>query len=278
MVVLILKRNSSADPTRQASNRKNAHRKIRKQLRIAFNAVETRFKQVPRKTIVTNSVEYEDDDEFYEEIVILIILALLIDNGRYLDDNIAAAILSGSVSQMNAMEVQLRRLDPRNTINLRELLSNQEFLNQLAIQQQLMRDKIVDLSSHLSNQVSETIRRGINSQLSQAEILKKIRERFSVVDSFSLQSVTTVINESLNNAKLEAILAANKHLLQFGFGAKVIHISALLPNRTRKTHAARHNKTFTFQAQMRWWNTGSNRINCLCSVKPKIIKLTKKTN
>lgn len=270
-VMPILKLNSSADPTRQSGNRKNAHRKIRKQLRIGFKAVEERFKQVPRKTIVINAVEYEEDEEFFEEIAALIALAMLFDDGRYLDDNIAAAIRSGSISQINAMEVQLQRIAPGNNINIRELLSSEAFQTQLAIQQQLMRDKIVDLTGHLSNQVSETIRRGMNSRLPQAEIIRQIRERFVVADNLSLQSVTTVINESLNNAKLESIRAVNEHLIKFGFSALVVHISALLKT-TRKHHAARHNRTYSFLEQMKWWNKNHNRNNCHCTVKSKIIK------
>jgi len=44
-----------------------------------------------------------------------------------------------------------------------------------------------------------------------------------------------------------------------------MHLSALAEN-SRQWHMSRSGQIFTAQEQEDWWDTGSNRINCLCSV------------
>jgi hypothetical protein len=39
----------------------------------------------------------------------------------------------------------------------------------------------------------------------------------------------------------------------------------LAPN-TRRNHAARHGDIFTPTEQAEWWDSGSNRLNCQCTV------------
>jgi uncharacterized protein with gpF-like domain len=50
-----------------------------------------------------------------------------------------------------------------------------------------------------------------------------------------------------------------------GFEVAVMHISAL-SSTTRPEHARRMGKVFTPAQQNAWWDTGSNRINCQCSI------------
>lgn len=50
-----------------------------------------------------------------------------------------------------------------------------------------------------------------------------------------------------------------------GIRTKLMHISALLPSRTRRNHAARHGDVFTAKEVSDWYKIDGNAINCLCT-------------
>jgi hypothetical protein len=148
------------------------------------------------------------------------------------------------------------------TVSLAVLLSRSKY--------QLFFVKLIDdnyrllkgLSSTTSQQVYDVINRGMDAGLSKTAINRQITERFQVSKSSSKRIVTTEVNKAYNNARMNTIDA----YIAFGAPLAVQHISALIPT-TRNHHASRHGLAFTPQAQLAWWETGRNRINCHCSTK-----------
>lgn len=98
------------------------------------------------------------------------------------------------------------------------------------------------------------------------DIVKSVEQTFDAFDSRMQRIIVTEINKAYNDARLNTINMVNDLL---GVELKVQHISALLPT-TRATHSARHKKFFTVEEQLTWWNSGSNRISCHCSIRSSL--------
>ena len=126
---------------------------------------------------------------------------------------------------------------------------------------------IKTLSDRTADQVIQQINSGIQAGSTPTEISGRISDRFDVSESSARRIADTEINKAYNDAKISAINIASE---QTGLRAGVIHISALT-NTTRPNHAARHGNAYTTQQQQDWWNSGSERINCLCVTRPALV-------
>ena len=74
-----------------------------------------------------------------------------------------------------------------------------------------------------------------------------------------------IARTEISNAHRRALW--DEHLAAVGMGvnAELMHLSALIAGRTRRTHAARHGWTGTVEAEEEWYSKDGNAINCLCS-------------
>lgn len=127
---------------------------------------------------------------------------------------------------------------------------------------------IKSLSDNTAAQVIRIINNGIQAGFAPADIAKNINSRFDVSQSNAERIARTEVNKAYNDAAIRATKTAEDIS---GLRSMVRHISALLPGRTRPHHAARHMNLYTPEAQEAWWNEGSNRINCYCSIEPVLI-------
>lgn len=157
--------------------------------------------------------------------------------------------------------VLVKGLPPRPVLIEQTLLSQNyhEALNKVYISNF---ENIKTLSQRTASQVIQRVNAGISAGDTPTTIAKEISERFNVSRSSAKRIADTEINKAYTDSKLNAndIAAA-----ETGLRAGVIHISALTPT-TRDTHAARHGNAYTTIDQRQWWDNGSNRINCKCSI------------
>lgn len=126
---------------------------------------------------------------------------------------------------------------------------------------------IKSLSDRTAAQVIQAINQGVGAGLSRSAIVEDIVERFDVARSNAKRIADTEINRAYNNGKLTATQAVKT---ETGIRTGVLHISALLPT-TRDSHADRHGNAYTVEDQLRWWDSGVNRINCKCSTSSVLI-------
>lgn len=122
-----------------------------------------------------------------------------------------------------------------------------------------------DLSVDLGRALADGMTRGISPR----SVADTIRNRFDVSQSRAMTIARTEVNEALRSAKAEEAKAARDDL---DLDIRVVHTSALLPERTRKTHAARHGLIFTIEEQEAWWAENGNKINCFCVAVEIIVK------
>lgn len=94
------------------------------------------------------------------------------------------------------------------------------------------------------------------------ETAKRIRERFGVAKSRAERISRTEITGALRRGRWDEARDAQE---TFNIETRLIHYSALIPGRTRASHAARHGKIVTVEEQAEWYERNGNGVNCLCT-------------
>ena len=283
------------DPTGMAANRNRTTRRLDLRLNKARRQVLTLFRAIPRarkvetkivnaetqavytydlnpvqlemmnaevRTIINNELlETQSDimplDWWYQPEVELPVRQGTLEEINRINQLITAAALAG---------VRVRGLEPQR-IAPGIILSSRPYLEELRNVYVENFATIKTLSNRTADQVIQQINTGMKSGLTPTEIAGSINERFKVSTSSAKRIAETEINRAYTNAKMNAVdLVAT----ETGLRAGVIHISALTST-TRASHAARHGLAFTTTQQRQWWDTGSARINCKCSVLSALI-------
>lgn len=94
------------------------------------------------------------------------------------------------------------------------------------------------------------------------ETAKTIRERFRVSKTRAERIARTEITGALRRGRWDEAREVER---EFGKEVRLIHYSALIPGRTRRSHAQRHGRIVTVDEQAEWYASDANAINCLCS-------------
>lgn len=287
----ILKVNLSRDddPTGQARNRADLNKKLQVRLANAESEVKKLFRVIPRTSKVEKNLslnqdtfttyEYdlppEQQDALESAIEAIILLWLLQGRNQnkpanyYSDVNVDVAYRAGTLETVQETNSALGKIAiagallasmPRSIDT--SIVFTQAYLNNVLGYQNDMFYDIKGLSSKTSAQVYERIMAGVKAGKTPREIIKDITKRFDVAKSSAERIVQTQINKTYNDSITDTIDYINENT---SLNAAGIHKSALLPNRTRAWHAARHNKMYTTAQQNSWWSEGANRINCYCS-------------
>ena len=91
------------------------------------------------------------------------------------------------------------------------------------------------------------------------ETAKRLRGRFVVSKSRAERIARTEITGALRRGRWDEARDAQD---KFGIETRLIHYSALIPGRTRDSHAERHGRIVTIEEQAEWYEQDGNGINC----------------
>lgn len=280
------------DPTGQASNRNRGTRRLIARLTRTERQVKALFRAIPRtsrrQTKIRNAEQTTIYDYEYDEAAAAAAIAFILnqelletqtglmpfdwywkkdvelpyrqgtaeevrDFNRLVEEAVIAGVLVGGL--------------PPQTVSIEQVLLSEPYRQALASTQVSNFQTIKTLSERTAAQVLQRINAGIQSGQTPTFIVNEITERFGVSRGSAKRIAETEINKAFNNSKLDATRILGERT---GLRAAVLHISALLPT-TRPHHAARHGLIFTVADQLQWWDSGSNRINCKCSVQSMLI-------
>lgn len=289
-------KSSKGDPTGQRVNRATTAKRIRARIEKAKRDVVSLFRAVPRsRRSVTKTVNEQqpvyDYDITAEQIEILnnrirkIIDDYLIQTDGdtmpmrwWYKPEVELPVRQGTIEQLNEFNrlialaisvgmvgsggVEPQRIAPE------VVLSSQKYLAELRNVYVENFQTIKSLSDGTASQVIQKINSGMKAGLTPTDISKSITERFDVSKSNAERIARTEVNSAYTGAKIRATKTAGEIS---GFKPLVRHISALLPKRTRRHHAARHYLVYTPEEQDAWWAQDANRINCLCSIRTVLI-------
>lgn len=280
---------AESDPTNQASNRLRANRDNNKRLNDSAREVLEIWRGIPakkttRKKIINKQITNENLDFYVYDLSPQEIQDLSVEIENSLNENletfgktpefdwyyqkyIEQAYRGGTIQENALIAVLLSLISGSLIIETTEILFSIRYLNDLKTTIIKNYPLFKGLSQETSKQVFRVIQDGIDSGLSKSIIRKNIIRRFEVAKSSAKRIVDTEVNKAYNNARTD--------LIQFyrdnGEPLAVQHISALLPGRTREEHARRHGRSYTPEQQNRWWNSGSNRLNCHCSIRSIVV-------
>ena len=81
----------------------------------------------------------------------------------------------------------------------------------------------------------------------------------------NLGRAKTIARTEIANAHRRALWDEDAQANQIGVHTGLMHISALLPERTRRTHAQRHGSIHTRKETEEWYQIDGNSIRCLCT-------------
>jgi SPP1 gp7 family putative phage head morphogenesis protein len=121
-----------------------------------------------------------------------------------------------------------------------------------------------DTGRDLSRVLFEAIQGGENPR----QTAKTIRERFNVSKMRAERIARTEITMAQRRGRWDEV---REQEAKFGKTIKVLHNSALIPDRTRYSHAARHGSLFSVDEEALWYTINGNAINCLCSTTEIVI-------
>ena len=115
-----------------------------------------------------------------------------------------------------------------------------------------------DLGIDLGRVIADGMTRGISPR----QIATTIKNEFDVKQARAMTIARTEVNNALRSAKTDEVKAVRNDL---DLDVRVLHMSALLPERTRKSHAARHGKIYTVEEEEAFYAVDGNAVNCYCS-------------
>jgi hypothetical protein len=264
------------DPTKQAGTRRRFMANIRRRLKGAYVDVRELISELPGE-IVNNKVSYvyelddsrvQNIDERIREIINFWFQTQT--NGKparfFFDPYIGASYAMGTADSIDRTE-RLAGIAGYSTADLSQLDVEQIYSSGIYRRRvelvfgrafNEMKGFSGDTATDLARVLSKVVANGDSPR----EAQRLIRERFRVADSRAERISRTEINRAYNIARSEQAEDTSERL---GIDVRLIHRSSLVPT-TRILHAARHGNVYTKAEQREWWDTGSNRINCLCSV------------
>lgn len=290
-----MSKKTKQDPTGQGVNRRKATRRLQNRLIKAQRRVKQLFRAIPRtrrqETVLPNAkvipvYDYQITAAELEEVerrIRAIISDELLETqfnrmppNWWWQDVIESPYRQGTAEEIvefNALvtaaviAARAARGISTQRLEIGQVLQSSEYLEALDTVYVRNFGSIRTLSDRTADQVIGEINRGIAAGNTPTEISEAITERFDVSRSSAKRLADTEVNKAYNDGRLDATEIAAK---QTGLRAGVLHISALLLT-TRDGHAARHGNAYTTAQQRKWWNSGTNRINCHCSTRSVLI-------
>ena len=267
----ILKSNLSRaeDPTQQGRNRDGAIKYVNSSADDLASELEEWILSVPTTGSGDNLTyllpEDSDPNSDFEN---SFLLALMINGSFFSNQNVESAFRSGVLATQRDLLPQIEGLSTELQLgyNFDTVFQDRGYRQNLLAYQASARDSINGVAKETVSRVSSIILLGMAAGASTELLLARMRQQMEIMKNKIKRILVTTINQGLNLGKLIATdLAADA----LGYDGIVQHVSALIPT-TRPHHAARHKKFYTVAAQSAWWSSGSNRINCYCSIKPTL--------
>ena len=279
------------DPTGQRTNRRATNAKFAKRLKIAERKIIAQFRAIPRnrrqQKVNSTLVFYQYDMSSRDLQALQLAIQNYLDaslgtQGDLMPDDwwyrsqIELPYRQGTLQELIDLNQQLeqaiiqgvtvRGFTP-TTINTTGVLLSPRYNDAVRSAQVFDYGLVKTLSTKTADQVFNEITLGAKAGDNPTDIVKRIRNRFNVSESNAKRITDTEINRAYNDARLDAQKIAAE---DSGLKVMSIHISSLLAT-TSPHHRARHRHAYTPEQQAKWWDSGSERINCMCTTRSALL-------
>lgn len=281
------------DPTQQAGNRRAAKAEIKRRIQSAREPILQLLDSIPVDKVevqnvysptasesgYVNRVKYQyllEADrllEINDEIRRIIngVLQLEMQTGMpqrwFFERYLEKAYREGTAQSAARMSAQVAGtgvvpFTTERALELETILMSEPYRRRIETLYARAFENMKGFAGQAAEDLGRLLGTGVALGQSPRKIAADMRKKFTQIEGYrALRIARTEVNQAFTNARLEQTEDARERL---GIDARVMHISALVPN-TRATHAARHGRLYTPQSQLEWWSQGSNRISCLCS-------------
>ena len=148
------------------------------------------------------------------------------------------------------------------TQSLTERLADQQTLRRAVLAGTRAFEEMEGFADQTATDLGRVLFEAIQSGENPRQTAKRIRERFSVSKSRAERIARTETTMALRRGRWDEARDQEQRL---GMEVRLLHNSALIPGRTRDSHARRHGKIVTVEEEAAWYAQDANAINCLCS-------------
>ena len=256
---------SRTNPIGQTQRIRRARRAINRRLRRIERMLIERWLKLPVQIVVINQFyDYQISLDVLRAIVDLLVQELRETGQEELAEQVIQAYREGT---SKAVE-NLARISDDYTRTVTQALASRAVQRRAALAGsrvfEQMRGFGEDTSADLARVLFQAVQDGTNPRV----VARTIRERFGVSRTYAARIARTEITMSLRRGRMDEAADAQE---SFGIQTRLLHYSALIPERTRTTHAQRHGRIVTIQDQREWYARDGNGINCLCTATEIIV-------
>lgn len=141
------------------------------------------------------------------------------------------------------------------------ILGSEPYLRRMAVIRARSFEGMKGVAGQVKADMTRVLTEGIARGANPREVARNLTEQAGIEARRASRIARTEITTALRRARWDEAEDA-KDL--YGMQTKLMHLSALSPT-TRKSHAQRHAKLFTFDEVREWYAEGGNSINCKCN-------------
>lgn len=141
-------------------------------------------------------------------------------------------------------------------------LASAETLKRAALSGSRAFEQMQGFAGETAKDLARVLFEAIQSGENPRQTAKTIRARFGVSRTRAERIARTEITMAHRRGRWDEARDAEE---KFGIRTMLIHNSALIAGRTRRSHAARHGQLFSRDEVAAWYASDGNAINCLCS-------------
>ena len=256
---------SRTNPVGQTQRIRRARRAINRRLRRIERMLIERWLKLPVQIVVINQFyDYQISLDVLRAIVDLLVQELRETGQEELAEQVMQVYREGT---SKAVE-NLARISDDYTRTVTQALGSRAVQRRAALAGsrvfEQMRGFGEDTSADLARVLFQAVQDGTNPRV----VAGTIRERFGVSRTRAARIARTEITMALRRGRMDEAADAQE---RFGLQTRLLHYSALIPERTRMTHAQRHGRIVTIQDQREWYARDGNGVNCLCTATEIIV-------
>lgn len=254
---------SRTNPVGQTQRIKRSRRAINRRLRRAERIIIDEWSKLPVNVqngrLLTN--------QFYEYLITIDVLEAIVRRIKEELDDVGQEELAEQVQQAyregTAKAVEnLARISDDYTRIVTEVLRSRAVNRRAALVAARTFEEMEGFSADTAADLSRILFRAVQDGTNPLDVAREIRDRFSITRRRAERIARTEITMALRRGRWDEAADTED---RFGISVRLLHYSALIPGRTRRTHAQRHGRIVTIQEQREWYAKDGNGINCLCN-------------
>ena len=250
-----------------------------------FKQFESRFKRilsgmrsfindVPVNPVTVNQVVYEYllDAELIDSVddyINRLIDQILTDGNastNFLSDASRQAYENSTADAIDSFDIITEGSYPRTYQNIRLTPAFEDRLLYIGTRSfESMKGLTGDMKGQLGRLLLDGMANGENPNKIAARINKNLFGDKKKGTKGNLARAKKIARTEITGAHRKAIRDEDFTANQIGARTKMMHISALIPGRTRHSHGLRHGGLYTRKEISDWYEINGNAINCLCT-------------